>query len=116
MVEKPAPGCRYKQYRKSHPEMIGRIHQLLGDSAAFDYSPYRNSCSLIFVDGSHAYDYALSDTRAALEMVEPGGIVVWHDYGIWKGVTEALEELEATERLGLRNVKGTTLVVWRKLR
>ena len=89
---------------------------MLGDSAAFDYSPYRNNCPLIFVDGSHAYNYGLSDTRAALEMVEPGGVIVWHDYGIWKGVTEALEELEAAERLGPRNFKGTSLVVWRKVR
>ena len=89
---------------------------MLGDSAAFDYSPYRNNCSLIFVDGSHAYNYGLSDTRAALEMVEPGGVIVWLDYGIWKGVTEALEEMEAAERLGPRNFKGTSLVVWRKVR
>jgi len=114
MVEKPAPGARYKEYRGSNPGAIARIHQLLGDSAAFDYSPHQKSCSLIFVDGSHAYDYALSDTRAALEMVETGGIIVWHDYGIWSGVTQALGELEAKERLGLRNIRGTSLVIWRK--
>lgn len=114
MVEKPAPGSRYEEYRSKHSAAISRIHQLLGDSATFDYSQYEGSCSLVFVDGSHAYDYVLSDTRAAVAMVRPGGIVVWHDYGIWEGVTNALDELEQRERLGLRNIRGTSLVIWKK--
>ena len=40
-------------------------------------------------------------------------MVLWHDYGIWNGVTEALNELEATRQMGLRHVRGTTLVVWK---
>jgi hypothetical protein len=68
----------------------------------------------VFVDGSHTYDYLLSDTRAAMTMVRPGGVIVWHDYGVWDGVTTGLEELEARERYGLRNVRGTSLVVWRR--
>lgn len=114
MVEKPVSGARFRRYLGSHPRAIGRIHQLFGDSAAFDYKSYENSCSLVFVDGSHAYDYAISDTRAAFSMVEAGGTIVWHDYGIWKGVTKALGDLEAGERLGLRNIRGTSLVIWSK--
>ncbi len=114
MVEKLAPGSRYEQYRSKHSAEISRIHQLHGDSATFDYSPYKGSCSLVFVDGSHSYDYALSDTRAAMALVEAGGVIIWHDYGIWEGVTKALEELEQREHFGLRNIRGTSLVIWRK--
>jgi predicted O-methyltransferase YrrM len=114
MVEKAAPGSRYEFYRKLYPEAISKIQQLLGDSAMFDDTPFENSCSLVFVDGSHAYDYAVSDTKKALKMVECDGIVIWHDYGIWEGVTKALEELESRENLGLLNLRGTSLVVWRK--
>jgi hypothetical protein len=114
MVEKPISGSRYQRYSGSYPKAISRIHQLFGDSAAFDYSPYKNFCSLVFVDGSHAYDYALSDTLAALELVEAGGTIVWHDYGIWPGVTQALGDFESKESLGLRNIRGTSLVVWKK--
>jgi hypothetical protein len=39
--------------------------------------------------------------------------VVWHDYGVWEGVTLALEELDAERKLGLRHVRGTSLVIWR---
>jgi Methyltransferase domain len=114
MVEKPKPGVRYESYRKIFPAAVDKIHQLLGDSAVFDFTPYAQACSLVFVDGSHAYDYAISDTRAAMKMVKQGGTVIWHDYGIWQGVTNALEELNRTEGYGLSSVRGTSLVYWRR--
>jgi hypothetical protein len=40
-------------------------------------------------------------------------MVMWHDYGAWEGVTRALEELEASRKLGLRHIRGTRLVFWR---
>jgi hypothetical protein len=49
-----------------------------------------------------------------MEAIAPGGVIVWHDYGVWKGVTKGLEELEDQEGLGLKNIRGTSLVVWRK--
>jgi len=114
MVEKEEPGIRYKKYRDVYTEEVSSIHQLYGDSATFDFSPYRQTCSLVFVDGSHAYDYALKDTQSAMSLVMPGGVILWHDYGIWEGVTRALEEIEARENYGLRNIKGTSLVYWKK--
>lgn len=114
MVEKTMSGARIEKYRTTHPAVASRIQQLYGDSASFDFSPYYNACSLIFVDGSHAYDYVLSDTREALKMVRQGGSIIWHDYGIWDGVTKALEEIENKQKLGLRNIAGTSLVYWKK--
>jgi len=113
MVEKKRSGMRIEKYRKSNSSIIAKINQLFGDSATFDFSPYYNSCSLVFVDGSHAYDYALTDTYAAMKMLKKGGVIIWHDYGIWDGVTRALEEIEDKERLGLKNISGTSLVYWK---
>ena len=67
---------------------------------------------LVFVDGSHAYDYVVADTDTALRLVANKGMVIWHDYGVWDGVTRALEEIETSRHLGLRHVRGTSLVVW----
>lgn len=114
MVDKPKPGARYEKHRATSPAAVGKIHQLLGDSATFDYSPYRDSCSLVFVDGSHQYDYVMSDTRAAMDMVKVGGVIVWHDYGVWEDVTRALDEFEQRGAYGLRNIRGTSLVYWKK--
>jgi hypothetical protein len=44
---------------------------------------------------------------------QPTRLVLWHDYGVWNGATRALEELEDVENLGLRHIRGTSLVFWR---
>ncbi len=108
-VEKSAPGARFS----SAPSAARRITQLFGDSATFDWSAHERKAGLVFVDGSHAYDYVRADTTTALRLVAPGGAVLWHDYGAWDGVTRALEEIEDAQGLGLRHIRGTSLVVWR---
>lgn len=112
-VEKPQPGARYRNCHAPWDASAKRITQLLGDSAAFDWSPYTGTAGLVFVDGSHAYDYAMADTETAFKLIAPGGIVIWHDYGVWEGVTKALEELEEKRQLGLKKIYGTSLVFWR---
>ena len=112
-VEKPAPGERYRRAVPPWKDSTGKITQLLGDSGAFDWSAHYGKAGLVFVDGSHAYDYAKHDTEMAFKLVAPGGMVLWHDYGVWEGVTRALEELEAGRKLGLQQVRGTSLVFWR---
>lgn len=90
-----------------------RIVQLYGDSKQFDETPYVGSCDVVFVDGSHAYSYVVSDTAKALLMVRPGGLVLWHDYSPeCPGVFRALNRL--AKRLPLVHVQGTTLVAYRK--
>ena len=112
-VEKPAPGERYRRCGAPWSQSSDRITQLHGDSVAFDWAPFEKTASLVFVDGSHAYDYAAGDSETAFRLVAPGGMVIWHDYGVWEGVTRALEDLEAARKLGLRKIRGTSLVFWR---
>jgi len=111
-IDKPESGARYK-HSQTHASASKKITQQYGDSATYDFTPYHGQCSLIFVDGSHAYDYAISDTINARDMLSPGGIIIWHDYGVWKGVTQALEEIEENEKLGLKHIAGTSLVYWK---
>lgn len=92
----------------------GRIVQLYGDSAQFDFSPYYGKIDLMFVDGSHSYEYVLSDSEFAYKMVRSGGIILWHDYDSrwWPGVTKALNELQRDTRFkDMRHVRGTALCV-----
>lgn len=112
-VDKPAPGARLRQCGDAWRGSAARVVQLHGDSATYDWSAHLGRAGLVFVDGSHAYDYAKKDSETAMRLVMPGGLVLWHDYGVWSGVTQALEELEAARRLGLVNIRGTSLVFWR---
>jgi hypothetical protein len=112
-MDKEMSGERFEKYQKSANSIVNKIHRLFGDSASFDFSPYKNSCSLVFIDGSHAYEYVKSDTYATMDMIKRSGVIIWHDYGIWEGVTKALEEIESKEKYGLKNIKGTSLVYWK---
>jgi hypothetical protein len=46
---------------------------------------HHGQAGLVFVDGSHAYDYACEDSETAFRLVKSGGLVIWHDYGVWPG-------------------------------
>lgn len=106
-VDKPASGLRVHG-----TEFATRVRQLYGDSATFDFTPFPSD--FVFADGSHAYEYVLSDSRSARLMLGAGGgTIVWHDYGMWEGVTRALNELRRDDPYyaGLVHVAGTTLAV-----
>jgi hypothetical protein len=91
-----------------------RITQLYGDSAAFDYSPYEKSCDVVFVDGSHAYEYVKSDTDSALRIVKSGGWIIWHDYNdgfFWPEVRRYLKEVSGSMKI--YRIKGTMFAIAR---
>lgn len=84
---------------------MSRIRQL------YDFSEHAGKIDFVFVDASHRYQPAAKDTRTALELVAPGGLVVWHDYGYRaEGLRRVLDELSKTRRL--RHIAGTSLVVY----
>lgn len=112
-IDKAGSGGRIAKYVDRFPSLKTRVRQQYGDSATFDYEPYVGDCSLVFVDGSHAYEYARCDSVTARRLVRPGGVIIWHDYGVWDGVTQALNEFEDEHNLGLTHIKGTSLVYWR---
>jgi predicted O-methyltransferase YrrM len=88
------------------------ITQLYGDSATFDFGFLKAKIDFVFVDGSHSWDYAMADSRTALSLLRGNrGTIVWHDYGEWRGVTEALDYLREHEWAfeGLRHIQGTSL-------
>jgi len=97
-------------YRNTEVEY--KINQVYGDSATFDFSPLYNSVDLVFIDGSHHYDYVKSDSENAMKMVNERGVIVWHDFLIWPGVTKYLFRL--SKRSQLYHIKGTSLVIYKK--
>jgi predicted O-methyltransferase YrrM len=97
-IEKPKSGSRFVGTAEA-----SRIVQHFGDSATFDYTPFVGMMDFVFVDGAHSTEYVQSDTEKALQMLRPGGIIAWHDYGTAQ-VTEALDEMQRT-RPALRELK-----------
>jgi predicted O-methyltransferase YrrM len=93
-------------------ELASRVTQHLGDSARFDYAPFRDAIDLVFVDGAHTTDYVDSDTRAALDMASERAVVVWDDChlyhpGVSRSLLRTLRDGQALARIG-----GTRFAVW----
>lgn len=103
----------------SGPELVGkrfhgtpaatRIRQIYADSTKTDWITLGGPFDLIFIDGCHEYEYVRLDTVSALHCVRPGGLIVWHDYGITESVSRAVDE--ASEIRSIAAVLGTSLAV-----
>jgi predicted O-methyltransferase YrrM len=105
----------HTEFLYSGSPVAAKVEQLFADSKALDVTPWAGRCDLVFVDGSHAYSYVVSDSAKALALVAPGGLVLWHDYAGPRhaaGVYRALNEL--AQRLPLVRLEGTTLVAYRR--
>lgn len=105
----------FTSFRYSGSGVEQKIVQLYGDSKQFDETPYVEQCDVVFVDGAHGYSYVMSDSRKALRMVKPGGIVLWHDYRGPREVPDVFRALnELARELPLVHIGGTALVAYRK--
>ncbi len=109
-IEKEESGIKYRgsPYEK-------KIVQLYGDSASFDFSPYESGIDLVFIDGSHSYEYTLKDTFTALKLLRNGkGIILWHDYKeFWEGAMRALNELFETDKRfkNMKHIEDTNFCI-----
>ena len=95
-----------RQFRD--PPHANRITQLWGDSATFDWERF-GPFDFVLIDGCHTYEYARSDTRNALRVVQAGGTIVWHDYGMLEDVSRVVDETAG--RIAVRAIQGTRLAV-----
>jgi predicted O-methyltransferase YrrM len=89
--------CVGRAYRES--SAAHKVKQLLEDSTTFDPAPYVGQFDLVLVDGGHEYQHGLTDSRTALQLVSPGGIVLWDDFqpywhGLVRGVCAAMSGRE----------------------
>jgi Methyltransferase domain len=67
----------------------------------------------VFIDGDHSYDGVMHDTLLAKALINPGGIIIWHDYNNEPvGVREALFELAAMGE-PIFHIEGTWLAFQR---
>lgn len=102
-----------RRLRFQNREEEQKITALYGDSAKFDASPFLKKMDFIFVDGAHTYQYVRNDSEKAMAMLKDRGVILWHDYGVWEGVTRALNEFYQTgpEYKNLKRIRGTSLAL-----
>lgn len=88
-----------------------KIEQLYGDTMTFPHDRLKGQADLIFIDAGHEYEMVRSDTERALEMLAPGGAILWHDFVFTHyGVYTWLNEL--SDSLPLFSIPNTTFVCY----
>ncbi|NSY62268.1 class I SAM-dependent methyltransferase [Agrobacterium tumefaciens] len=61
--------------------LASRVTQLLVDSREFDTAAFSSDFfDTVLIDGGHTADVVANDTEKALQVVRPGGLVMWHDF------------------------------------
>jgi hypothetical protein len=89
-------------------EPNANIVELIGDSASFDYSEYRDRIGLFFVDGAHSFEYVRSDTMNACWCCGEDSVIVWDDFTTTRDVTRFIRTLKAAG-VELYGIRGTRL-------
>ncbi len=91
-----------------------KITRLTGDSTKFDFSPWKHSVDLVFVDGGHDLATVKSDTENAFQLVrvDRPSCILWHDYRNpeYSDLTNYLEEL--SQSWEVFHIEDTMLCVW----
>jgi predicted O-methyltransferase YrrM len=98
------------QFIKTSPYR-DRITQIFADAYEFDPFPYTNQMDFIFVDADHSYEGIENDSKKALQMLRPGGVIVWHDYAAkTPGVYEFIRDF--SKERPVFQIRNTCLVVY----
>jgi predicted O-methyltransferase YrrM len=100
-----AVGCVYRASPAAH-----KVTQLRADSLRLDSSTWRRSADLVLVDGCHDYTHGCADTATALQVVRPGGIILWDDFQpYWDGLVRGI--VQAMNGRRLQRLAGSSLAV-----
>ncbi|MEY2420237.1 MAG: hypothetical protein QOI95_304 [Acidimicrobiaceae bacterium] len=87
-----------------------KVQQLRVDSLVLDTTPWRAWADLVLVDGGHDYEHGFADTRSALAIVKPGGIVLWDDFDpYWHGLINGI--LDAAAGRPVERLAGLPLAI-----
>jgi len=78
-----------------------RVCQIYCDSREWDHSNYpADFFDSVLIDGGHQPEVVVSDTRKALQVLHPGGLMMWHDFCPHPEIRSQFE-----------SVKGVTLAI-----
>ena len=85
-------GNKSKLWQGQDPSIVKRITQVWEDTAKLKFGFYKDKFDFLFIDASHTYENCKNDSYNGHKIIKKKGIIYWHDYNGWPGVTEALNE------------------------
>ena len=90
--------------------LAARAEPVVSDSlaAAATLVAKRGTVDLIFIDGDHSYEACKADIAAWAQIVKPGGVIAFHDFGsrasgVTQAIFEAIKAGQFAEIVGVAN-------------
>lgn len=103
----PDPGC----LAASDP----RFDLVLRESGTLDLGPQDlEPCDAVFIDGDHSEGVVTHDSDLARALVEPGGVIIWHDANNDGVEVRQVLELDRQRGHDIKIIEGTWLAFERR--
>lgn len=100
----------HDKYKYENTDHHKKITQIFADTKNFDETQFVQKLDFIFIDGASTYSYVKNDTQKALNMIKPGGIIIWRNYDNKRqDVPKFINEFGQKNKL--HHIKGTSLVI-----
>ena len=94
-----------------------RITQIFSDSRLFAPEELGGTMDLVIVDAGHELEFVRADTRTALTLRSPDGVIVWDDYeDYWPDVQAGVDELPPEILADCVHIANSGLAVYDPLR
>jgi predicted O-methyltransferase YrrM len=87
-----------------------RFELIIRERGSLDVGPQDlPPCNAVFIDGDHSEKIVAHDSQLARAIVQPGGIIIWHD--AFNGAVDVMRVLErlANESWPIKSIAGTWL-------
>lgn len=111
-------GEEYVRVLRQFSEKLPNVTHIQADSTSFDFKSLGVKFGLVFIDGDHSYNSVRTDTSHILDVLEPGGIIVWHDYTRhfdeirWSVLNGILDGLPAEMHSGLYGISHSLCAIY----
>ena len=100
------------KYKYENTAYAQKIKQIFSDTKSFDETKLAKQLDFIFIDGANTYSYIKNDTQKALNMLKPGGILLWRNYESKRSdVVKFINEF--SQKNTVHHIKGTTFVIYK---
>lgn len=94
----------YEAFQKNTAPLEGRLTKIRADSTRVSAADLPKNIGLFFIDGDHSYDACKKDLDLALAVSGNDTHVLCHDFGVHRGVTDAVCEYHAAGKVILHKL------------
>ncbi len=96
--------CTFEEFQKNTAHLRERLTKLRIDSSKLSAADLPANIGLFFIDGDHSYQACKNDLDLALAVSGKDTHILCHDFGVHRGVTDAVCEYHAAKKVVLHKM------------